>query len=201
MLEIFWIEFDVVADDVLQQSRHTHSILTDFASELVKHFSQLTADEYRLAVFNLVRAHKGLAVLIQWEFALFAAYSALDGWGWWLFLGNIGRWNFINILCNGRCCLLPFGLVLILMEEDVAWCFQLRNSPMRHQYFSFGSLLFASSARKNPSLSFFATRLYSKFLFYSFLKWFYKFNIWSLCTILTDYLLQRKCAYNSITTN
>ena len=37
MLEIFGIEFDVVAYDVLQQARHTHSVLTDFTGELVKH--------------------------------------------------------------------------------------------------------------------------------------------------------------------
>ena len=53
-----------MTDDVLQQSRHTHSILTDFAGELVEHLSQLTTDEYRLAVFNLVGSHKGVAVLL-----------------------------------------------------------------------------------------------------------------------------------------
>ena len=64
MLKIISIEFDVMADDVLQQSRHTHSVLTDFTSELVEHLSQFTADEYGLAVFNLVRSHKGVAILL-----------------------------------------------------------------------------------------------------------------------------------------
>ena len=68
-----------MTDDVLQQSRHTHSILTDFAGELVEYLSQLTTDEYRLAVFNLVRSHKGVAVLLQRELALLTAHSALDG--------------------------------------------------------------------------------------------------------------------------
>ena len=39
MLKIIGIEFDVVANDVLQQSRHTHSVLTDFAGELIEHLA------------------------------------------------------------------------------------------------------------------------------------------------------------------
>ena len=65
MLEIIGIEFDVMTDDVFQQSRHTHSILTDFAGELIEHLTQFATNEYRLAVFNLVRSHKSVAVLLQ----------------------------------------------------------------------------------------------------------------------------------------
>ena len=68
-----------MTDDVLQQSRHTHSILTDFAGELIERLSQLATDEYGLSVFNLVRTHKGVTILLQRELALLAAHSALDG--------------------------------------------------------------------------------------------------------------------------
>lgn len=92
MLEIICIEFDVMTNDVLQQSRHTHPVLTDFASELIKHLPQLATDEYGLAVFNLVGLHKGVAILLQREFALLATHSALNGGGWWL------------LFCNGSFC-------------------------------------------------------------------------------------------------
>lgn len=54
---------------------------------------------------------------------------------------------------------------------DGRWCgltLSIENSPMRHQYFSFGSLLLASSARGNPSLSFLATLFYLKSVFTHF---------------------------------
>ena len=42
-------------------------VLSDFTGELVYHLPQLVTDEYGIAVFNLVRSHKGVAVLLQFD--------------------------------------------------------------------------------------------------------------------------------------